>query len=69
MDEFQPLPFLPGNAQYNPYRWDFEILDGMLKVKDFRDDTLQVEYLYTQDKIRQLNLYTKIKTIDSLSLY
>ena len=58
-----------GNAEYNPYRWDFEILDGMVKVKDFRNDTLQVEYLYTQDKIQQLNLYTKIRTIDPLYLY
>ena len=40
-----------------------------MKVKDLRNDALQVEYRYTQDKIRQLNFYTKIKTIDPLYLY
>jgi lipopolysaccharide assembly outer membrane protein LptD (OstA) len=66
---FNPYLSFRGNAEYNPYRWDFEILDGILKVKDLRNDTLQVEYLYTRDKIQQLNLYTKIRTIDPLYLY
>jgi len=38
-------------------------------VTDLRNDVLQVEYRYTRDKIRQFNLYAKIRTLNSLYLY
>ena len=66
---FNPYLSFRGQAQLDPYRWDFSVLNGVVKVKDFRDDALQVEYRFTQDKIQQLNLYTKVKTIDPLYLY
>lgn len=66
---FNPYLSFRGKAEYNPYRMDLDILDGILKVRDRRNDTLQVEYLYTKDRIQQINLYTKIKTIDPLYLY
>ena len=66
---FNPYLSFRGEAELNPYRWDFNILDGLMKVKDFRDDAFQVEYRYTRDKIQQLNLYTKVKTIDPLYLF
>jgi LPS-assembly protein len=66
---FNPYLSFRGRAELDPYRWDFNVLNGVVKVKDLRDDALQVEYRFTQDKIQQINLYTKVKTIDPLYLY
>ncbi|HSB03844.1 MAG TPA: LPS assembly protein LptD [Thermodesulfobacteriota bacterium] len=66
---FNPYLSFRGEAELNPYQWNLNILDGLMKIKDFRDDTLQVEYRFTKDKIQQLNLYTKIKTIDPLYVF
>ena len=66
---FNPYLSVRGEAQFNPYQGNFDILDGLVKVKDLRNDALQVEYRFTKDQIRELNLYTKLKTIDPLYLY
>jgi LPS-assembly protein len=66
---FNPNLSFRGEAELNPYQGNFDILDGLVKVTDLRNDALQVEYRYTKDKIRQFNLYTKIRTLDSLYLY
>ena len=66
---FNPYLSFRGEAEFSPYRGDFNILDGLVKIKDVRDDTLQVEYRFTKDKIRELNLYTKVKTLDPIYLY
>ena len=66
---FDPYLSFRGDAQFNPYRGMFDALDGLVRVKDFRGDTLQAEYRFTKDKIQQLNLFTKVKTIDPVYLY
>ena len=66
---FNPYLSFRGKAELDPYRWNFNALNGLAKIKDRRDDALQVEYRFTQDKIQQLNFYTKVKTIDPLYLY
>ena len=66
---FNPYLSFRGNAELDPYKWDFNVLNGVVKAKDFRDDTVQVEYRFTQGKIQQLNFYTKVRTIDPLFLY
>jgi lipopolysaccharide assembly outer membrane protein LptD (OstA) len=66
---FNPYLSFRGEAEFDPYRWDFNILNGLVKVKDLRDDTLQVEYRFTKDNIQELNVFTKFRTIDSLFLY
>jgi LPS-assembly protein len=66
---FNPYLSFRGNAELNPYRWEFDILDALIRIKDRREDTLQVEYRYTREKIEQLNLYAKVKTFQPLYLY
>ena len=66
---FNPYLSFRGEAELDPYRWDFNILNGLFKVKDLRDDTIQVEYRFTKDNIQELNVFTKFRTIDSLFLY
>jgi lipopolysaccharide assembly outer membrane protein LptD (OstA) len=64
-------PYLSGrmDAAFNPYRGDFDVLDGLVKVTDKRDDAVQVEYRSTREKIKEINFLTKIKTIEDLYLY
>ena len=66
---FNPYLSFRGEAEYDPYRWDFNILNGLIKVKDLRDDTIQAEYRFTKDNIKELNVFTKFRTIDSLFMY
>ncbi len=64
-------PYLNGRAraEFNPYRGDFDILDGLIKAKDQRNDAFQVEYRYTKDKIKGFNFLTRVKTIEPLYIY
>ncbi len=66
---FDPYLSFRGDAEFNPYRGSFDILNGLVKLKDLRDDAFQAEYRFTKDNIQELNLYTKVKTIDPLYLY
>jgi LPS-assembly protein len=66
---FDPYLTFRGDAEFNPYRGAFDILDGLVRVKDLRGDAFQVEYRYTRDRVHELNLYAKIKTFSFLFLY
>ena len=66
---FNPYLSFRGEAEFNPSRGGFDILNGLVKAKDLRDDTIQVEYRSTKDNIQELNVFTKFRTIDSLFLY
>jgi LPS-assembly protein len=66
---FNPFLTFRGEVEYDPYVGRFNILNGLMRVKDLRDDAVQVEYRFTKDNIQELNFFTKLKTIDSLFLY
>jgi lipopolysaccharide assembly outer membrane protein LptD (OstA) len=66
---FNPYLSFRGEAEFNPTQGDFNVLNGLIKVKDLRDDTIQAEYRFTKDNIKELNVFTKFRTIDSLFMY
>jgi LPS-assembly protein len=57
------------DAEFSPYRGNFDILNALLTVKDRRDDAIQVGYRYTRDNVKALHLDTRVKVIDPLYLY
>ena len=66
---FDPYLSFRGDAEFNHYRCSFDILNGLVKFKDLRDDAFQAEYRFTKNNIQELNLYTKVKTFDPVYLY
>jgi LPS-assembly protein len=66
---FSPYVYARWDAEFSPYRGDFEILNALVNLKDRRNDAVQIEYRYTKDNIKEVNLYTRIKTINPLYLY
>jgi LPS-assembly protein len=66
---FSPYIWARGDAEFNPYDTNFYKLDGTVLFKDSRNDALQIEYRNTQDQIQALNLYSRLKIIEPLSVY
>ena len=44
-------------------------MDGLVRVKDRRNDALQLEYRFTRDKIKGINFLARAKTIDQFYVY
>jgi len=66
---FNPFIIARADTEFNPYRGNFDHLNGLLRMKDQRNDAVQVQYRYTKDNIQEVNLYTRLKTIPPLYLY
>jgi len=66
---FSPYMTARGDAELNPYRGDLDRLDALLRMKDKRNDAVQVQYRYTQGNIHQVNLHSRLKTISPLYVY
>jgi LPS-assembly protein len=66
---FGPYVTAQANAEFNPYDTNFDQLNGLLMLRDRRQDGLNIEYRFTRDQIEELNLYTKFRTIDPLYIY
>jgi LPS-assembly protein len=58
-----------GNANFDLDRGSFDILNFLLHARDRRDDAVQVQYRYTRDNVKAINLDARVKTIDSLYLF
>ena len=66
---FNPYMMARADTEFNPYRGNFDHLNGLLRMKDQRNDAFQVQYRYTKDSIQQVNLYTRLRTIAPLYVY
>jgi LPS-assembly protein len=64
-------PYVSGHwdAEFNPYRGSFDILNFLIKVKDRRNDVVQVQYRDTKDNVREVNLDARVKIIPPLYLF
>jgi LPS-assembly protein len=66
---FNPYVSAHWDSEFDPYRGSFEVLNFLIKVKDQRNDVVQVQYRDTKDNVRQINLDARVKTIAPLYLF
>ncbi len=66
---FNPYVSAHWDSEFDPYRGSFEVLNFLIKVKDQRNDVVQVQYRDTRDNVRQINLDARVKTIAPLYLF
>ena len=66
---FSPLISARGDAEFNPYDGEFDGINGLLLLKDLRNDLFRIQYRYTRDNVETINLDARIKTISSLYLF
>jgi LPS-assembly protein len=65
---FNPFLAFYGDAEMSPYDGSFPKINGLITLKDLRNDGLQVEYRNTKDSVRALNLYGRVRVFDPLFL-
>jgi LPS-assembly protein len=66
---FSPLVSARGDAEFNPYDGQLDGINGLVLLKDLRNDLFQIQYRYTRDNVETINLDARIKTISSLYLF
>jgi LPS-assembly protein len=66
---FNPYVSAHWDTEFSPYRGSFDILNFLLKVKDRRNDAVQIQYRNTRGNIKAIDLDARVKTITSLYLY
>jgi LPS-assembly protein len=66
---FSPYLSAKWDAEFNPYQEGFKALNALVRLKDDRGDAFQVQYRYTEDKIKEVNVVARVKPIGSLSLF
>jgi len=66
---FNPYVSAQWDVQFDPYRGNFEILDFLIKIKDQRNDLVQIQYRDTRDSVRQININARVKTIEPLYVF
>jgi len=62
---FGPYVSAHGDITISPYDGERKRLNGIITLKDKRNDALQVEYRNTKDSIESLNFVARLKTMDS----
>jgi LPS-assembly protein len=66
---FSPLLSAHWDAEFSPYRGNFEAFNFLITAKDQRNDAVQVEYRHTKASIKEINLAARVKTIPPLHLF
>jgi lipopolysaccharide assembly outer membrane protein LptD (OstA) len=66
---FNPYLSAQWDSEFDPYRGSFEILNFLIKVKDRRNDVVQAQFRDTRGNVREVNLNTRVKTIEPLYLF
>lgn len=66
---FSPYVATHGEIAVSPYDGNVRRLNGAMVLRDERNDALQVEYRNTKGSIEEINLSTRLKTINPLYLY
>ena len=64
-------PYMTGriDVAFNPYDTRFNQANGLLTVRDKRNDAIQLEYRYTTDRVHEGNAFGRIRTFDPLYLF
>ena len=58
-----------GDVGFSPYRKKFEEFNLLITGKDRRNDAVQVEYRYTDNRVEEINLTARVRTIPPLHLF
>jgi lipopolysaccharide assembly outer membrane protein LptD (OstA) len=66
---FSPFLSARWDAGFSPYDKKFEEFNFLITGKDRRNDAIQVEYRYTNDRVEEINLAARVKTIPPLHLF
>jgi LPS-assembly protein len=66
---FSPYVSAQADAGFSPYRGSFNVLNGLINVKDRRNDALQIQYRYTKDSTKEINFDARVKTISPLYIF
>jgi hypothetical protein len=66
---FNPYVSAYWDAEFNPDRGSFDILNFLIKVRDQRDDAVQIQYRNTRGNVKAINFDARVKTIPPLYLY
>jgi LPS-assembly protein len=66
---FSPFLSAKADARFSPYDGNFERFNILITAKDQRNDAVQVQYLYTQDSVKEINLAARVRTIPPLHLF
>jgi len=66
---FSPFLSAQWDAGFSPYRGNFEVFNFLITGKDRRNDAIQVQYRYTKDSVKEINLAARVRTIDPLHLF
>ncbi len=66
---FSPYLSAKWDAEFSPYHGNFEVWNGLINIKDKRDDALQVQYRYAQRNIKEINAALRVKPISPLYLF
>jgi LPS-assembly protein len=66
---FNPFLSARWDAGFSPYDKKFEEFNFLITGKDRRNDAIQVEYRYTNDRIEEINLAARVRTIRPLHLF
>ncbi len=66
---FSPYLSARWDTEFSPYRGNVDVLNFMIYAKDRRNDALRVQYRYTKDDVKEINLDGRVRTIDPLFLY
>jgi lipopolysaccharide assembly outer membrane protein LptD (OstA) len=66
---FSPFLSAQADARFSPYDGNFERFNFLITAKDQRNDAVQVQYRYTKDSVKEINLAARVKTIPPLHLF
>jgi LPS-assembly protein len=66
---FSPFLSAHWDAGFSPYRGNFETFNFLITGKDRRNDAIQIEYRYTNNRVEEINLMARVKTIPPLHLF
>jgi LPS-assembly protein len=66
---FSPFFSAQADAGISPYDGNFEAFNFLITAKDQRNDAVQVQYRYTKNSVKEINLAARVKTIPPLHLF
>jgi LPS-assembly protein len=66
---FNPYISAQSEVELNPYRGSFDRFDFMIDARDRRNDVFRVQYRNTRGSVQEINLDTRVKTINPLYLF
>jgi LPS-assembly protein len=66
---FSPYVNARADVEFNPYDINFPRVNGLISVRDRRNDAILFEYLETKDQIKQANVFARIKVVEGFHVY